>query len=195
MLPIISVLQTSTSASSGTQAAIVLFVLAVAVVGIETLTGVEITGRIAGFVKRAVGMIPIPFVGNGDSSDSGGGILADVSMRTALAVAFALGVLAVASGRIVQLPDGGSIQILLVMELIAVYLVLREFDAFSVPVYMIVTVATVVVALSVLGEPVIASLTLSPVFPILAVGLLYLGYKAIGAYRAANRPRYPRGRR
>lgn len=189
MMPPIGALQTASSTATGTQAGILLLVVAAAVVLIEALTGIEIITPVAGGVRRAIGMLPLP--GFGDN-DSGGGLFADVSMRTALAAAFAVAVLAVASGRIVQLPGGSEVQILVVLELIAVYLVLREFDAFSIPVYMVITVATVVVALSALGEPVMAALTMSPVWPILAVGLLYLGYKAIGAYRAANAPRYPR---
>lgn len=175
-----TVLQTSTGPAPGTQIGIVLFIAAAAVVVLETFFDVEITGRIVGAVKRIASMLPIP------SAGSGGSILDALTTRRMIAFAFAVGVLAVASGRIVSLPHGSAVQLLVVLELVAVYLVLREFDAFSVPVYMIVTVSTVVVALSALGEPVIASLSMSPVFPILAIGALYLGYKAIQAWRASN---------
>jgi hypothetical protein len=183
-LPNGAVIQASAGPAVGTQVGVVLLIAAVAIVIIEAVFGVEITGRLAGGAKRVIGLVP--FVGDSDG-DSGDPMF---STRTLLAVGFAVAVLAVASGRIISLPEGGNVQILVVMELIAVYLVLREFDAFSVPVYMIVTVATVVVALSALGEPIIASLSMSPVFPILAVGLLYLGYKGIQAWRASNTPTY-----
>lgn len=176
-----TVMQTSTGPAPGTQIGVVLFIVAVAVVVLETFFGVEITGRVTGAIRRIAAMLPVPSAGS-----SGGGIREMLTMRATLAAAFALGVLAVASGRIVSLPHGSAVQLLVVMELVAVYLVLREFGAFSVPIYMIVTVATVVVALSALGEPVIASLSMSPVFPILAIGALYLGYKAIQAWRASN---------
>jgi len=66
---------------------------------------------------------------------------------------------------------------LVALELLAVYFVLRELDAYSFPLFAVVAGVTTVLALSSLGEPIIASILNSEVGVILVIGALYLGYR------------------
>lgn len=126
-------------------------------------------------------------LGGGDGNGSAGGI-ADTAGGAAgrvvgvltdpvvLAAGMLIALVLVISGA-VPLPAGVSVQGVVALELLAVYFVLRELDAYSFPLFAVVAGVTTVLALSALGEPIIASVLNSEVGVILVIGALYLGYR------------------
>jgi hypothetical protein len=101
------------------------------------------------------------------------GVLTDpVVLAAGMLVALVL----VLSGT-VPLPAGVSVQGVVALELLAVYFVLRELEAYSFPLFAVVAGVITVLALSSLGEPIIGSVLNSEVGVILVIGALYLGYR------------------
>lgn len=80
-------------------------------------------------------------------------------------------------GGFLGLPDGSGVQLVVALELLALYLVLRELGAYSFRKFVAVGAITTVLALSALGEPIIASLLNSQPGVILVLGVLYLGWR------------------
>jgi hypothetical protein len=133
-----------------------------------------------------VGDVSLPIV---DSSSSGLGsmnglVLAGVVFVLALMLAGALGV-----------PAGVGVQVVVALELLAVYLLLHELDAYSFPFFVAVGAATTLLGLSATGEPVIASILNSEVGVILVLGGLYLGYRWLKQRDSGGRTIVVRGRR
>jgi hypothetical protein len=139
-------------------------------------------------------MTKLPFIGDVslpivDSSSSGLGsmnglLLAGVVFVLALMLAGALGV-----------PAGVGVQVVVALELLAVYLLLHELDAYSFPFFAAVGAATTLLGLSATGEPVIASILNSEVGVIAVLGGLYLGYRWLKQRDSDGRTIVVRGRR
>jgi hypothetical protein len=139
-------------------------------------------------------MTKLPFIGDVslpivDSSSSGLGsmnglLLAGVVFVLALMLAGSLGV-----------PAGVGVQVVVALELLAVYLLLHELDAYSFPFFAAVGAATTLLGLSATGEPVIASILNSEVGVIAVLGGLYLGYRWLKQRESGGRTIVVRGRR
>jgi hypothetical protein len=139
-------------------------------------------------------MTKLPFIGDVslpivDSSSSGLGsmnglLLAGVVFVLALMLAGALGV-----------PAGVGVQVVVALELLAVYLLLHELDAYSFPFFAAVGAATTLLGLSATGEPVIASILNSEVGVIAVLGGLYLGYRWLKQRESGGRTIVVQGRR
>ena len=121
--------------------------------------------------------------GNGSAggvADTAGGaagrVVGVLTDPVVLAAGMLVALVLVLSGA-VPLPPGVSVQGVVALELLAVYFVLRELDAYSFPLFAVVAGVTTVLALSSLGEPIIASILNSEVGVILVIGALYLGYR------------------
>lgn len=122
----------------------------------------------------------IPFVGEvelGGLVSANGILIAALLMVAALILGGALGV-----------PQGTGVQLVVALELLAVYLLLHELDAYNFPLFAVVGAATTIVALSATGEPVIASILNSNVGVILVIGVLYLLWRWL-RQRDRERPR------
>lgn len=135
-----------------------------------------------------------PFGGDGGGSGGGGGGLADgdglLSQLTGFATSLngiLVGGLALLAALIIggalSLPPGAGVPFIVAIELVATYLILRELDAYSFPTFALVAGTTTVLALSALGEPIIGTIVNSQVGVIVVIGVLYLGYRALQAYR------------
>lgn len=127
----------------------------------------------------------LPSLGGGSSS--GGMGIPFVSSNRLLIGALAIVLALVAVGPL-GLPAGSSVPLIVALNLLGAYLVLRELGAYDPMLFVIIAATTVVIALSALGEPVIGALANSEVAPILTIGVLYLGYRAIKAWSKANQP-------
>lgn len=84
------------------------------------------------------------------------------------------------------LPSSIRVQLAAGLVLLGSYLTLRGLGAYSFRMFLVVGVGVVILGLSALGEPIIGGLARSPVFPIVALGGLYLAYKAIQKYRGGG---------
>lgn len=81
---------------------------------------------------------------------------------------------------------GQRTMVLAVIVLLGVFVVLDRIDAFRWDLYLLFTLVVTVLATNAVGFNVLGFIIASPVFPIIAVGFLYLGWKALQAYRASN---------
>lgn len=127
----------------------------------------------------------LPSLGGQSKSGSGGGLLGmlpDLNGLLLGVVGLALAFVLAGFG-----PAGSTVPLVVALNLLAAYLLLREFDAYDPVLFAIVSASTVVIALSALGEPVIGTVVNSDVGPILVIGGLYLTWKAIQAYRDSNK--------
>jgi hypothetical protein len=132
-----------------------------------------------------VGDISLPIVDSNNGLGSMNGLLlAGVVFVLALMLAGALGV-----------PAGVGVQVVVALELLAVYLLLHELDAYSFPFFAAVGAATTLLGLSATGEPVIASILNSEVGVIAVLGGLYLGYRYLKNRNSGGRTIVVRGRR
>lgn len=116
----------------------------------------------------------------GDVADTAGGaagrVVSVLTDPVVLAAGMLVALVLVLSGA-VPLPAGVSVQGVVALELLAVFFVLRELDAYSFPLFAVVAGVITVLALSSLGEPIIGSVLNSEVGVILVIGALYLGYR------------------
>ncbi|WP_254841130.1 hypothetical protein [Natronomonas marina] len=128
-------------------------------------------------------MTKIPFVG--DVSISANGIL----------IAGLLFIVALILGGVLGVPEGTGVQLVVALELLALYLLLHELDSYSFPAFVAIGAVTTVIALSATGEPVIASILNSNVGVILVVGSLYLLYRWLRQRGDDNQTIVVRGRR
>jgi hypothetical protein len=87
---------------------------------------------------------------------------------------------------ILQASGGLSTMVVAVASLLGVLYVLTRLDRFSWPLYGFFTLIVVVLATNAMGFNVIGVFLSSPIWPMIALGLLYLVYKAIEAYRESN---------
>lgn len=133
-------------------------------------------------------MINIPFIGSSSNSGgSKGGVVSRVVSLPRLAIAGLLVVAALVLGGALGVPEGMGVQLVVMLELLAVYLFLHELDAYTFEGFVLVGALTTVIALSATGEPVLASLLNSGPGVILVLGVLYLGYKRL-QQRDQSRP-------
>jgi hypothetical protein len=124
-------------------------------------------------------MIDLPFIRGGDSnsSSSDDGLLSRLLTVNGIVLSAVAFTLALLLGGALGVPDGLGVQVVVALELLALYLLLHELDAYSFPFFAAVGAITTVLGLSALGEPVIASILNSEVGVILVLGALYLGYR------------------
>jgi len=118
-----------------------------------------------------IGDIKIPGV------DSNEGLRSRLGSMSGLLLAVVVFVLALMLAGALGVPAGVGVQLVVALELLAVYLLLHELDAYSFPFFAAVGAATTILGLSATGEPVIASILNSEVGVILVLGGLYLGYR------------------
>lgn len=179
--------------SGGTTAALAVFIAVVAVVLVDTFTEMDVTGSITGAAGRVTSAVTNTAAsltpGNPLSDttsrarDTGSGLNRFFTSRTGLLILVLVVIVGAAAAGVGTVERTSSLPLFVAVELIAVYLVLQDIDAFSLPVFSLVTAATVILSLSALGEPVIGALAQSPVFPILGVGGLIVAWRAIKAWR------------
>lgn len=120
----------------------------------------------------------LPFIGGSSGGSSvGGGWLDDtgnallfvgVALLTALTVGSALG----------AAPALG-VQMIVGLELLATYLILRELNAYSFKLFVVVAAAVVMLAFAAVGEPVFGYIATSDMFPLIVLAVLYMGYKGV----------------
>lgn len=106
-----------------------------------------------------------------------GGLLDFATSTNGILLAGVLLLGAMVLGGVLGLPPGTGVQLVVALELLALYLVLRELDAYSFPLFVTVAAITTMLALSALGEPIIGGVLNSEVGVILVLGLLGLGWR------------------
>lgn len=134
--------------------------------------------------------------GGGGGSTGGlglGGTLAGVrSFATSTTGLLIIGA-SVVSGLVltgaIQLPAGTGVQFVVLLELFAFYLGLQWFDAYSFPLFALVSGVVTVLALSALGEPVLSTVVNSRAFPIIVVIGGYLAVQWVRDATESDRPR------
>ena len=84
-------------------------------------------------------------------------------------------------GGVLDLPEGWGIQFVVILELVAFALLLRELDAFDPILYALVATGTIMIGLSAAGQPIVGAVANSPMGIILALGVVYVLYKWITA--------------
>jgi len=128
-------------------------------------------------------MTNIPFLGNSNSS-SGDGVVS----ANGILIAGLLFIIALILGGALGVPAGTGVQLVVALELLAVYLLLHELDAYSFGGFVAIGAVTTVVALSATGEPVISSILNSGPGVILVLGVLALGWRRL-QQRDKQRPK------
>lgn len=134
-------------------------------------------------------MIKIPFLGDSsNSSSSGEGMLGGLVSANGILIAGLLFVAALIIGGALGVPAGTGVQLVVALELLAVYLLLHELDSYTFEGFVALGAITTLVALSATGEPVIASILNSGPGVLLVIGVLYLLYRRL-KQREKSRPK------
>jgi hypothetical protein len=166
------VAQAATDATPSAASPVTYVVLAV-VAGwlIQTQTGVDLLGPLRGL--RASDDVGGSFPGASD--DPGLGLTRPRTVAIVALGGFAVAVMVGALG----LSASVQVPLAAVAVLLATYLTLRGLGSYSFRLFAVVAGGVVLLGLSALGEPLIGAIVNSRVFPILAIGGLYLAYKAV----------------
>lgn len=158
-------------------------VLVGAVLLAQRVTDVDLFGWVPSFGGGGGGS-SIPMI-PGSRGDPGFGLGRPRTIIIAIIGSLAAAIFA----GVVGLPAGARVPIAATLTLTATYLSLRGLGSYSFSVFALVGGAVVVLGLSALGEPLIGALVNSRVFPIIAIGGLYLGYRAVQKIGSNEQPR------
>ena len=151
-------------------------------------------GRAADGIEGALGGIPV--VGPAVGSVSAGVVRSAAQLGRALAnnrtVTVALGgavALAAIQSGVVQVPDSTLPLLVLVGVAAGSWVALRETGNWDMRLWVVIVGASTMVTLVTISDAdPVAAITNSRVFPLLALGALYLGYRGVQALRAASQP-------
>lgn len=111
----------------------------------------------------------------GAGSGPGFGLTRPRTLMIAIFGSLAVAIMAGAAG----LPSEARVPVAATLTLTATYLALRALGSYSFSVFAFVGASVLILGLSALGEPLIGAIVNSRVFPVIAIGGLYLGYKAV----------------
>lgn len=131
-----------------------------------------------------LGLIPsVGGGGGGSSGGGGGGLLGGGNLLILVATAL---MAALVAGAALGAVPGLGVQLVIGLELLAAYLLLREFGLYSFKAFAVIAVLTAMAGFAALGEPVFGYIATSDVFPLIVIAVLYFAYQGI---RAATRKR------
>ncbi|MFC6975686.1 hypothetical protein ACFQL1_15085 [Halomicroarcula sp. GCM10025709] len=151
-------------------------VAALALAALDTLTGIDVLGWLPS-LGGSLGSS-----GAASDSDSGiiGSTLAFATSTPMLLLAGVATLLVLILSGAFDLAEGTGLQLVVALELIATFLVLRALGEYRFRLFALTAGATVVISLSALGEPVIGTIVNSNVGPIVAVGTIALLWRLLG---------------
>lgn len=171
----------------------IVFITTVVGLLVDRFTDIDVFDAVSSAPSRIKSMIP--FIGGPSrSSGNGGGVMGFFSSGNGLVITSVVVFTLLFAGGLLDLPEGANLQIIVAIELVGVFAVLRELDIENtMEVFVIIAVVTILLGLSAMGEPVIGAIAQSDVFPLLAIGGLGLGAYGLYLYRKKvqklNRPK------
>lgn len=122
-------------------------------------------------------------------SDGGEGVLGFLMSLNGVAVGGLTLLSALIVGGVIDAPAGLGVPFVVALELAALLVILGEYDAIrgNLALIGLVVLATVVLGLSALGEPVIGGVFQGPTGVLLVIGGLYLANKALDVWGKSKR--------
>lgn len=171
--------QSATPDAGGVSPVTYVLVLGGAIALVQRFTAVDLFGWVPSFGGASGGssnngasVVPqLPGAGGG----SGFGLTRPRTLMIVIFGGVAVAIMIGAAG----LPTGARVPVAATLTLLSTFLALRALGSYSFSTFALVGVTVLLLGLSALGEPLIGALVNSRVFPILAIGGLYLGYKAV----------------
>jgi hypothetical protein len=169
------------------------------------LAGLVLAGNDPDAVRRAASdlgnavdslLSAIPYVGStaGDIantlvSSAGNAVATLVANNVVVMALSATIVIGAIQGGIIALPEGSLVIVVVAGVALASLIVLRDLEEFTMQRWAVIVVVAAVLAVEAMSDTdtsIIAALTSSDVFPIIALGLLYIAYKAVQGLRSPD---------
>lgn len=141
-----------------------------------------------GIISKITGVIADVLVAFADAVFTlGGAIRSALQTRVGKIAVVSAVVLSAFAFDIITFTSQERVVLLGVTILLGAFVGLRRFGQFSWPLYSVITAATTIFVLSAMGTDLLGQLINSPIFPIVGIGGLYLGYKALQSWREGQK--------
>jgi hypothetical protein len=163
----------------GTSPLAILTVVAAIGYVVQTRTAIDLLGLVPSLGGSGGGS-------GGSSSSGSGGLLGFVVSINGLAIGVLTLLTAFVVGGMVDLPRGTGVAVVVTLILVATALILDELGGLSPRLFLAVVAATVLIALSATGEPIVGAVVNSPVGPLAVIGAIALGWRWLGQDRTRN---------